>query len=90
MISLAHNLGLKVVAEGVEDIHQMEHLHGLECDFAEGISVWQTNASRRVAGIDSRATPSADWLSDGEQIIALEIGGHLTTHSYRLTTSIIP
>lgn len=36
VISLAHNLGLKVVAEGVEDIHQMEHLHGLECDFAQG------------------------------------------------------
>jgi diguanylate cyclase (GGDEF)-like protein/PAS domain S-box-containing protein len=36
VISLAHNLGLKVVAEGVEDVNQMERLHGLECDFAQG------------------------------------------------------
>ncbi len=35
-ISLAHNLNLKVVAEGVEDKKTMERLKQLGCDFAQG------------------------------------------------------
>jgi len=36
MINLSHNLGLKVVAEGVEDIKQAEFLHQKKCDFIQG------------------------------------------------------
>ena len=36
VISLAHGLGLQVVAEGVETTHQLEILRSLECDFAQG------------------------------------------------------
>ncbi len=35
-IDLAHNLGLRVVAEGVEDIETMIQLQVLNCDFAQG------------------------------------------------------
>lgn len=35
-IDLAHNLGLKVVAEGVEDNHAFDLLEILGCDFAQG------------------------------------------------------
>ena len=35
-ISLAHNLGLKVVAEGVENIEVMEMLKALKCDQVQG------------------------------------------------------
>jgi EAL domain-containing protein (putative c-di-GMP-specific phosphodiesterase class I) len=35
-IELGHNLGLKVVAEGVEDQATWERLKSLECDVAQG------------------------------------------------------
>jgi EAL domain-containing protein (putative c-di-GMP-specific phosphodiesterase class I) len=33
---MAHSLGLKVVAEGVETEEQSELLHHLECDYLQG------------------------------------------------------
>jgi EAL domain-containing protein (putative c-di-GMP-specific phosphodiesterase class I) len=36
VINLAHALGLQVVAEGVETERQLEILHALHCDFAQG------------------------------------------------------
>jgi EAL domain-containing protein (putative c-di-GMP-specific phosphodiesterase class I) len=36
VIGLAHALGLKVVAEGVETVGQLEILRSLQCDLAQG------------------------------------------------------
>ncbi|MDN3518186.1 EAL domain-containing protein [Aquisalimonas lutea] len=36
IISLAHNLGLRVVAEGVEHADEMAFLLGVDCEFAQG------------------------------------------------------
>jgi EAL domain-containing protein (putative c-di-GMP-specific phosphodiesterase class I) len=36
IVSLAHGLGLSVVAEGVENRQQLEFLKSLGCDFAQG------------------------------------------------------
>jgi diguanylate cyclase (GGDEF)-like protein len=38
-IDLAHNLGLRVVAEGVEDVEKLEYLKILRCDFAQGYHI---------------------------------------------------
>jgi len=39
MVQLAHNLGLKVVAEGVEDLETMRALEALGCDMVQGFYV---------------------------------------------------
>ncbi|MGL5875401.1 MAG: EAL domain-containing protein, partial [Xenococcaceae cyanobacterium] len=36
IVTLAHNLGMDVVAEGVEDRLQLEKLKELNCEFAQG------------------------------------------------------
>jgi diguanylate cyclase (GGDEF)-like protein len=36
IVTLAHNLGVKVVAEGVENARHMVQLQALDCDFAQG------------------------------------------------------
>ena len=36
MITMAHRLGLKVVAEGVETAAQLAHLRAQQCDYAQG------------------------------------------------------
>ena len=39
LVDLAHNLGLQVIAEGVETAAQLEHLKLLGCEFAQGFHV---------------------------------------------------
>ena len=36
IIGMAHNLGLKVIAEGVESEAQLEQLKSLECEYIQG------------------------------------------------------
>jgi diguanylate cyclase (GGDEF)-like protein len=53
-INLAHSLGLKVVAEGVEDESTWDELRTLGCDFAQG----------HYLGRPMPATEIKDWLDD--------------------------
>ncbi len=59
-INLAHDLGLKIIAEGVEDEPTLERLALLGCDLAQGYHV-----SRPMA-------PDAfsDWIADPEGVFA--------------------
>lgn len=36
LIDLSHKLGIKVVAEGVEEKHQLSHLMNINCDYVQG------------------------------------------------------
>jgi diguanylate cyclase len=48
-IQLAHSLGMKVVAEGVEDAHTLEELRRMNCDSAQGFYLGRPMTSRRLA-----------------------------------------
>ncbi len=39
IISMAHKMGLFVVAEGVEEVHQLEYLKLYGCDKAQGFLI---------------------------------------------------
>jgi diguanylate cyclase (GGDEF)-like protein/PAS domain S-box-containing protein len=49
IVSLAHNLKLKVIAEGVETTEQLRRLEALSCDYAQGY-LFAKPLSREAAG----------------------------------------
>lgn len=60
VISLAHSLGLKVIAEGVEELEQLQYLRDQACDVVQGYYY-------------SRPLPAADfyqWAIDYEKSVA--------------------
>ena len=57
IVSLAHNLGLDVVAEGLETARQLEYLRGLGCDFGQGSLLSRPlapNAAEELLAADPR------------------------------------
>jgi len=59
-IDLGHNLGLKVVAEGVEETETLSMLRGLGCDFAQGYLISRPLAPEAVA----------DFVREANEILA--------------------
>jgi diguanylate cyclase (GGDEF)-like protein len=55
-INLAHDLGLKIIAEGVEDEPTLEHLAALGCDLAQGFHLSHPMAPDEFAKWISEAT----------------------------------
>ena len=51
LVGLAHNLGLEVIAEGVETREQLDHLKVLGCEFAQGFHVSRAAAPRGRAAL---------------------------------------
>jgi len=50
-IDLGHNLGLRVVAEGVEDATALRTLEGLDCDIAQGFYLGRPVPASELLGI---------------------------------------
>jgi diguanylate cyclase (GGDEF)-like protein/PAS domain S-box-containing protein len=46
--ALAHTLGMRVVAEGVEETHQLDKLHELACDYVQGYLIGRPTAAAAV------------------------------------------
>jgi EAL domain-containing protein (putative c-di-GMP-specific phosphodiesterase class I) len=67
VIQLGRNLGLTVIAEGVEDERQAQTLHGLGCPLAQGF-----HFSRPMA-----TSALYDWLVDQQLKRAIAEGPRL-------------
>jgi EAL domain-containing protein (putative c-di-GMP-specific phosphodiesterase class I) len=72
-INLGHDLGLNVIAEGVEDAATLQRLAGLGCDLAQGYHISRPmpgqafrqwlDAGRYGGSLDAAATDLRTWLS---------------------------
>ena len=51
LVGLAHNLGLEVIAEGVETTEQLDYLKVLGCEFAQGFAISAPLAPRDAAAL---------------------------------------
>jgi diguanylate cyclase (GGDEF)-like protein/PAS domain S-box-containing protein len=71
IVALAHNLGMSVVAEGVERVAQEAELRGLGCDYGQGFLYAEpleaAEASRLLAGTLPIRNGVAETLSAGEK-----------------------
>jgi hypothetical protein len=48
IIALAHNLGLSIVAEGIEDQLQVDRLGALQCDYVQGFFIGPPMTARKI------------------------------------------
>ncbi len=73
MVALAHTLGLKVVAEGVETREQLGYLHGLGCDAFQGYLLERPLSADQAARVMGRRAPvwvdeaDTEWLEGRRQ-----------------------
>ncbi len=87
IIALARSLGLRVVAEGVETLRQMDVLHGLGCRLMQGflfsrplpaeeMQAWceHTLVERRAAWIAQRGEEGPDEATRGKRLRAAVAG----------------
>ena len=58
VVGLAHNLGLEVIAEGVEKREQLDYLKVLGCEFAQGAHISATLDAAEARALLESAAPS--------------------------------
>jgi diguanylate cyclase (GGDEF)-like protein/PAS domain S-box-containing protein len=58
IVGLAHNLGLEVIAEGVEKREQLDYLKVLGCEFAQGPFISPTLSVEEARALLESATPA--------------------------------
>lgn len=68
VVELAHNLGLDVVAEGVETQSQLNYLAGRGCDRVQGYLVSQPMTSESMRAWFKDHTQRGDWLSSQQAV----------------------
>ncbi|MEQ9335988.1 MAG: EAL domain-containing protein [Miltoncostaeaceae bacterium] len=66
MIVMAHALGIRVVAEGVEDADQLDILRDLGCDIAQGFLF---SRSLRADDLPALLDAGADWCGPGGPLV---------------------
>ena len=75
-LQLGHDLGLRVVAEGVETESQLERLAEMECDLVQGYSITKPLRAEELEKWMRRAESSGRYtVADAPGALALAIGG---------------
>ncbi len=69
IVALAHNLGLGVVAEGVESVDQLRTLNALGCDYGQGYYF-----SRPLPAEGIEGSISSTWLESFESLDSASFG----------------
>jgi EAL domain-containing protein (putative c-di-GMP-specific phosphodiesterase class I) len=59
IVGLAHNLGLEVIAEGVETREQLDYLKVLGCEFAQGFHVSRPLTAGAARALVETGVPAA-------------------------------
>jgi EAL domain-containing protein (putative c-di-GMP-specific phosphodiesterase class I) len=59
LVGLAHNLGLEVIAEGVETREQLDYLKVLGCEFAQGYHVSPPLSARAAGALVGTGVPAS-------------------------------
>jgi EAL domain-containing protein (putative c-di-GMP-specific phosphodiesterase class I) len=72
IVALAHSLGMDVVAEGVETAEQLEHLHRLGCEYAQGYYFAEPLDKGAASALIERSliTDHSSRIADRESLIA--------------------
>ncbi|MEG5059257.1 EAL domain-containing protein [Microcoleus sp. A2-C5] len=63
IVTLSHNLGMDVVAEGVEEASQLSILKGLKCEFAQGFFFSKPVDSQTAAGLIRQQAENQNLLT---------------------------
>ncbi|MEG4282036.1 EAL domain-containing protein [Microcoleus sp. A006_D1] len=63
IVTLSHNLGMDVVAEGVEEASQLSILKGLKCEFAQGFFFSKPVDSQTAAGLIRQQAENQNLLA---------------------------
>ena len=63
IVGLAHNLGLEVIAEGVEKREQLDYLKVLGCEFAQGPFISPTLSAEEARALLESAAPAPSLAS---------------------------
>ena len=66
VIDLAHALGMRAIAEGVETVEQLARLRGMGCDQGQGSYFWKPLTSEAVTAL---LADSQYWLSDRHPLV---------------------
>ncbi|MEG4943882.1 EAL domain-containing protein [Microcoleus sp. F4-D5] len=63
IVALSHNLGMDVVAEGVEEASQLSILKGLKCEYAQGFFFSKAVDSQTAAGLIRQQAENQNLLT---------------------------
>ena len=88
IIAMAHQLGLGIVAEGIGDAAQLEHLTALGCDFGQGYYIGEPVSARQVVAALGGLPYNIGSQRTGMKALWARLTGSRNETESRLTISV--